>query len=195
MKFNFIFILLQFATAMLFNACSTQDTTKVANNLTAPYLTATDNQQYDDENLRHKLEVKLKDQIDQGEIYVMVTNNDVLLVGQVKTKDEIELATAIAKSIPSTNKVFNYLTISANPKLNLDFSTAKLISKRLKKQIDIQGNAIKVLAGDNVVYLMGTNIGNLNATAAAIKGLHSLDGVDKVVNLIQKGPEDYYVEQ
>ncbi len=193
MKFSNVLIL-SLAASSLLNACSTEDSTKVSNSLTAPYLTAADNAKYDGKNLADKIQRMIRKQILKSKVYVTVTNDNVLLVGQVKTASDIEQATAIAKSIPSTKKVFNYLTVNANPKLNTDSSLADEIREHFEKQIDIQGHAVTVVVCDGVVYLLGTNLGNLTAAEETSKGIYSLDGVDKVVYLIQKGPRDYYVK-
>jgi osmotically-inducible protein OsmY len=115
----------------------------------------------------------------------------VLLVGQVASNTDKATAETICKKWPSTQKIFNYLTVNAQPSLNMNSSITSDAKKRISMQYDIEPTAITVTTVDNVVYIMGTNIGNLSALDEAIKGIYSISNVNKVVNLEQKGSADY----
>lgn len=172
--------------------CSTNPTTKISDQLTSPYLTNLDNQRTDDKMLRNKLQDQLDDEIKNSAIKVVVDHDNVLLVGQVASQSDSSQATVLCKQSPSINKVFNYLTVAAKPSLSINSSINNDAQGRLDTQIDIQGKRLTVITVDHVVYIMGTNIGNLTSLDYAIKGINNIEGVNKVVNLVQKGNFDYY---
>lgn len=172
--------------------CSTNPTTKISDQLTSPYLTNLDNQRTDDKMLRNKLQDQLDDEIKNSAIKVVVDHDNVLLVGQVASQSDSSQATVLSKQSSSVNKVFNYLTVAAKPSLSINSSINSDAQDRLDTQIDIQGKRLTVITVDHVVYIMGTNIGNLTSLDYAIKGINNIEGVNKVVNLVQKGNFDYY---
>ncbi len=172
--------------------CSTNPTTKISDQLTSPYLTNLDNQRTDDKMLRNKLQDQLDDEIKNSAIKVVVDHDNVLLVGQVASQSDSNQATVLCKQSSSVNKVFNYLTVAAKPSLNINSSVNNDAQDRLDTQIDIQGKRLTVITVDHVVYIMGTNIGNLTSLDYAIKGINNIEGVNQVVNLVQKGNFDYY---
>ena len=172
--------------------CSTNPTTKISDQLTSPYLTNLDNQRTDDKMLRNKLQDQLDDEIKNSAIKVVVDHDNVLLVGQVASQSDSNQATVLCKQSSSVNKVFNYLTVAAKPSLNINSSVNNDAQDQLDTQIDIQGKRLTVITVDHVVYIMGTNIGNLTSLDYAIKGINNIEGVNQVVNLVQKGNFDYY---
>ncbi len=184
-----LFILISASVAL--SACSTNATTRVASNLTSPFLTDQDNQRSDDTALEGRLKDDLDRQIPGNKIKVVVTNNDVLLVGQVATAAAKKQAANICENSPSVQEIFNYLTVNVNPSLNTNSSITKDATDRLDKQNDLNASLMKVITVDDVVYIMGTNVGNLDALKKAINGIYSIDNVQKVVNLEQVGPRDY----
>ncbi len=184
-------LLVLFSTSVVLSACSTNATTHVASNLTSPFLTDQDNQISDDTALEGRLKDDLDRQIPGNKIKVVVTNGDVLLVGQVATAAAKTQATSICENSPSAEEVFNYLTVNVNPSLNTNSSITKDATNRLDRQNDLNVDLIKVVTVDDVVYIMGTNVGNLNSLRKAINGIYSIDNVQKVVNLEQVGPRDY----
>lgn len=177
---------------LVVSGCSTNPTTKISDQLTSPYLTNLDNQRTDDKMLRNKLQDQLDDELQGSAIKVVVDHDNVLLVGQVATQNDSNQATVLCKRSPSVAKVFNYLTVTPKPSLNINSSVNTDAKDRLDTQIDIQGRLLTTITVDHVVYIMGTNIGNLGSLDYAIKGIYSIEGVNKVVNLVQKGNFDYY---
>lgn len=175
----------------LSTGCSTEASFKVNAALTAPYITNVENQRDDDLALASRLDDILGSQIPTSKIFVIVNNYNVLLVGQVASNTDKATAESICKKWPTTNLVFNYLTVSAKPELNTSSSITHEAMKRVDMQYDIDSKAIIMTTVDNVVYMMGTNVGNLTALNEVIKGIYSIDNVNKVVNLEQKGPADY----
>lgn len=184
-----LFVLISAGIAL--SACSTTATTHVASNLTSPFLTDQDNQRSDDTALENRLKDDLDRQIPGNKIKVVVTNDDVLLVGQVATAAAKTQAANICENSPSAREVFNYLTVNPYPALNTNSSITNDAKNRLDKQNDLNSDLIKVVTVDDVVYIMGSNVGNLNSLKKAINGIYSIDNVQKVVNLEQVGPRDY----
>jgi hypothetical protein len=58
-------------------------------------------------------------------------------------------------------------------------------------QNDIIAKNLKIITVDNIVYIMGSNVGNLTSLDLAVNGIYSIHDVKKVVNLEQKGHLDY----
>jgi osmotically-inducible protein OsmY len=172
-------------------ACSTNPTTKISDQLTSPYITNLDNQKADDISLKNNLQDKLDDAIPNNAIKVVTDHFNVLLVGQVATQTDKDQASVICKQFPGIKKVFNYLTVTMKPSLHVNSSITKDAVARLDHQNDIRGKMLTVVTVEDVVYIMGTNIGNLTALGAAINGIYTIDGVKKVVNLEQPGDVDY----
>lgn len=177
--------------SLLSTGCSTEASFKVNADLTAPYITNVENQRDDDLALASRLDDILGSQIPTSKIFVIVNNYNVLLVGQVASNADKATAESICKKWPTTNLVFNYLTVAAKPSLNTSSSITREAMKRVDMQYDIDSKAVIMTTVDNVVYLMGTNVGNLTALNEVIKGIYSIDNVNKVVNLEQRGPSDY----
>ncbi|MBX9865937.1 MAG: BON domain-containing protein [Burkholderiales bacterium] len=190
MKHRYLFAILA-GVGLLATACSTEASFKVDAALTAPYITDSENQRDDGQALAERLDDVLDAQIPTNKIKVVVDHYNVLLVGQVASNTDKATAETICKKWPSTQKIFNYLTVNAQPSLNMNSSITSEATKRISMQYDIEPTAITVTTVDNVVYIMGTNIGNLSALDEAIKGIYSISKVNKVVNLEQKGSADY----
>ena len=179
-------------SALTIVSCSTQAVYKVSSELTAPYYTDADNQAKDDKDLQDKLKAMYKAQIPGNAIDVTAYSGEVLLVGQVPSSNDKARAAAIAKQIPYVKQVDNYLTINANkPVLNSNSSLADKAMARIKSQSDIDAQYVRVNAVDGVVYIMGSNLGNLTALNKAINGIYAMNGVNKVINLVKPGDKDY----
>ena len=179
-------------SALTIVSCSTQAVYKVSSELTAPYYTDADNQAKDDKDLQDKLKAMYKAQIPGNAIDVTAYSGEVLLVGQVPSSNDKARAAAIAKQIPYVKQIDNYLTINANkPVLNSNSSLADKAMARIKSQSDIDAQYVRVNAVDGVVYIMGSNLGNLTALNKAINGIYAMNGVNKVINLVKPGDKDY----
>lgn len=189
-KFKYLLALIT-GLSLLLTACSTEASFKVNADLTAPYITDVENQRNDDLALASRLQDLLKSQIPTSKLRVLVDHYNVLLVGQVASNTDKATAESICKKWPSTQKIFNYLTVAAQPSLNISSSITNEAVRRVDMQYDIDTKALTIITVDNVVYLMGTNVGNLTALNDIIKGIYSIDDVNKVVNLEQRGPSDY----
>ncbi len=184
--------------SILVSSCSTEASFKVNAQLTAPYVTEAQNQKDDDQALAKRLSNILDDQVPSGKIKIVVDHYNVLLVGQVASNNDKATAESICKKWPSTNKVFNYLTVATapdSPSLNVNSSITNDVNQLIEVQYDIDSSALQVITVDNVVYFVGTNIGNLSSLDDVIKATYSINKVRKVVNLEQKGEEDYITQQ
>lgn len=180
------------ASMLAITSCSTQAAYKVSSELTAPYYTDADNQAKDDKDLQNKLKNLYKTQILGNAIDITAYSGEVLLVGQVPNSSDKARAETIAKQIPYVKLVDNYLTVNANkPVLNSNSSLADKAMARIKSQSDIDAQYVRVNAVDGVVYIMGSNLGNLTALDKAIKGIYAMDGVNQVINLVKPGDKDY----
>lgn len=185
-------IVLNLLIVVLMYGCSTEASVKVSNQLTSPYITDTDHQRQDDTALEQKIERLFTKHLIGDEIQPVVLNYDVLLVGQVSSNADRSKAVRMVKNLPSPKHVFNYIKVAAKPKLNTNSKINEQAVDRLETQNNINGKAMKVITVDNVVYLMGTNLGDLTALNTAINGIYSIPGVRKVINLVQPGDQDYY---
>lgn len=185
---------LVYATIGLF-ACSTESSFKVNQELTSPYITEVQAQRDNDKDLATKLGNIISNQFPTSKIKVIVNNNNVLLVGQVKANADSIQAETICKKWPGTNKVFNYLTLSDKPALNTSYFMASDAKEKVKAFFDVNFETMDFIAVDNVVYIMGTNVGNLTALDTAIERMYSIPKVTKVVNLEQRGDNDYDVQK
>lgn len=173
--------------------CSTEAPYKVNKQLTAPYITDAQNQQDDDKALAKRLNSVLSDQLVNSKIKVVVNHSNVLLVGQVASNGDKLNAESICNKWPGTKQVFDYMTIADQPNLDSSSSISSAAMDRIKMQFDINTDSINVATVDDVVYIMGTDVGNLTALDTAIKAIYSIPKVRKVVNLVQKGSLDYVV--
>lgn len=186
--------ILVYATLGLF-ACSTESSFKVNQELTSPYITQAQAQHDNDKDLATRLGNVLSKQFPLSKIKVVVNNNDVLLVGQVKSNSDSIQAESVCKKWPGTEKVFNYLTLSDKPTLNTSSFMASDAQEKVKGFFDINFEVMDFIAVDNVIYIMGTNVGNLTALDTAIERMYSIPKVTKVVNLEQRGEDDYDVQK
>lgn len=149
------------------------------------------NEQYDNTNFDKKMQRMVKQHFPTVKIKVVANYFDVLVVGEVDSQSTKDKIVKYIKSQHNVKQVWDYTTISSLPKLNYDSSIVSDVEDRLAREKDLQPNAIVVVAVDGVVYLMGTNIGNWTHLKTAIDGIYTIEGVTKVVNLIQRGPLDY----
>lgn len=179
------------------SSCSTEASFKVNAQLTSPYVTDEQTQKDSDTALAKRLNNVLDDQIPNSEIKVVVDHYNVLLVGQVASSNDKATAESICKKWPSTAQVLDYLTIVSppnSPSLNTNSSISSDVKNLVEAKYDLDPNAVQIITVDNVVYIFGTNVGNLSALNDVIKNTYSINKVQKVVNLEQKGDQDYTTE-
>ena len=138
----------------------------------------------DDKTIQTKLALKYgeTDSFPDSNIYVDVYSSEVLLTGQVKTKELRGYAENVARGYPGVVKVYNHLDIRL-PSSAKARSTDTLITLQLKTQLfgtsNVSSNNIKIETTNSIVYMMGvvTPLEAESATAVASK----VGGVAKVI--------------
>src|SRR5579863_6278321 len=143
----------------------------------------------DDQTLEHKVNNVLSAQVPDGSFTVASHNGRVLLAGQVSTQEQKDKAVLAVTNTAGVKKVWNYLTLAVNETvgdISHDTYLTSLAKSRLIGQKGVNTNNIKVVTCSDVVYLLGDNnsAGDPVQIAGAVKGIESISGVKKVVNLI-----------
>jgi osmotically-inducible protein OsmY len=144
----------------------------------------------DDQTLEHDVNNVLSAQVPDGSFTVASHNGRVLLAGQVSTPEEKDKAALAVTNTNGVKKVWDYLTLSINETvgdISHDTYLTSLAKSRIIGQKGVNANNIKVVTCSDVVYLLGDSksAGDPVQIAGAIKGIESISGVKKVVNLIQ----------
>jgi|GEM_PF-6474074 len=144
----------------------------------------------DDQTLEHSINNVLDAQVPNGSFTVASHDGRVLLAGQVSTQEEKDKAAVAVTNTDGVKKVWNYLTLSINETvgdISHDTYLTSLAKSRIIGQKGVNANNIKVVTCSDVVYLLGDSntVGDSAQIAGAIKGIESISGVKKVVNLIQ----------
>lgn len=143
---------------------------------------------FSDQDLEHKVNNVLDAQVPNGSFTVASYNSQVLLAGQVPTKDALNRANLAATNTSGVKKVWNYLTVGKKESLSEVTSDTYITSAaktRLIAQKKVNTNNIKVVTCAGVVYLLGQNAGDKVQVDGAIDGIQQIDGVKNVVNLIK----------
>ncbi|HLX53558.1 MAG TPA: BON domain-containing protein [Aquella sp.] len=143
----------------------------------------------DDQTLEHRVNNVLSAQVPDGSFTVASHNGRVLLAGQVSTQEQKDKAVLAVTNTAGVKKVWNYLTLAVNETvgdISHDTYLTSLAKSRLIGQKGVNTNNIKVVTCSDVVYLLGDNnsAGDPVQIAGAVKGIESISGVKKVVNLI-----------
>ncbi|RTK97919.1 MAG: BON domain-containing protein [Neisseriaceae bacterium] len=202
MKLNKLLVsLLLGSMALGFAACSTEAPYMIDSSLTSQYMSAGDIQAKDDDALSKRLTDFLSTEFKGSDVKAIVRFDNVLLVGQVLNNSDKLKMVDICKKWPGTKEVYDYLTVvepttnKPNPSasLNMSSSLASKAMDLIKLHYDISPENIKLVVVDGVVYIIGTNVGNLNALHDAIENMYSIKGIHKVINLEKIGNMDYNV--
>lgn len=173
---------------VLFTGCQSYFYSQVPEPFTSNAETsAIDNQSY-----QEKLQKMVDKKFPKADIKITTDHFNVLIAGQVESQKTKEAATAFVQKQQYVRDVYNYTTITAKPSYSSSSSIVSQVQDRLSKEPDIDSSKVTVTYVDGVVYLMGSNIGNLTHYGRAIKGIYTISGVIKVVDLVKPGSEDYY---
>ena len=151
-----------------------------------------ENQKQDDIIQSEKLNAFIKKQFPNVAVLATSDHFNVLLAGQVDSADTKTKLVQFVKAQNEVKKVFDYTTISATPKLKYSSSLTDEANNRIATEYNINTDQITVIAVGSVVYVMGTNIGDLTSFKKALDGVAASRHVRKVVNLVQPGKDDYY---
>ncbi|MCC2625368.1 MAG: hypothetical protein K0R14_1241 [Burkholderiales bacterium] len=174
--------------SILFTGCASYFYSQVPE----PFPTNTENQEMDNKLYSKKIQKMVDKKFPKADLKIVADHFNVLVAGQVesqKTKDDV---VALVRSLKDIRDVYDYTTITANPSYNGSSSIESDVKDRLSQEPNIADAKISVTYVDSVVYLMGTNVGDMTHLARAIKGIYAMEGVKKVVNLIKPGKSDYY---
>jgi osmotically-inducible protein OsmY len=175
-------------TSILFTGCASYFYSQVPE----PFTTNAETQDIDNRAYSEKIQKMVDKKFPKADIKIVADHFNVLVAGQVesqKTKDDV---VALVKAGKNIRDVYDYTTITAKPSYNGSSSIESDVKERLNQEPDLADARISVTYIDSVVYLMGTNIGDMTHLARAIKGIYAMEGVKKVVNLVKPGKLDYY---
>lgn len=143
----------------------------------------------DDELIENKALVnidKAAPELAQSHIVVTSFNGIVLLAGQVSTEALRQRAAATVAKIKKVRRVHNEITVAGKTSMvirsNDSWITTKIKSKMLSDKT-IQGNRIKVVTENGVVYLMGLITREEGDRAAEVA--RKTSGVQKVVRIFE----------
>ncbi len=146
----------------------------------------TDNQLEDDMNFSQKLQNLVNQQDPLAKVKIVSDHFNVLIVGQVSTEEEKTQIVNLIKRQAITKQVWDYTTIHAKPQLNLDPTIAHKAQDRVDTEYNITQDHVQAVTADNVVYLMGeVNIAHTTNLKDAMPGVYAIEGVTKVVSLVQ----------
>lgn len=159
--------------------------------LTVQYTSNAENLRNDNANMATKIQDKIMLYYPSSEVKVFANDFNVLILGEVKTTNIKDQITVLAQSEHSIKEVWNYVTVNPKPNFKLNKSVITEVRGRIVLEKNLMPDNVEVEAVGSTVYLMGRNIGNLTYFDRAIRGIYMLEGVDKVVNLTRKGPDDY----
>ncbi len=122
----------------------------------------------------------------QSHINVVSYNGQVLLVGQVPSAQVKQEAEQIARQIQHVRKVHNELEI-AGPTSTIIRINDTYLTSRVKLQLladeSVEGNRIKVVTENGVVYLMG--LVRPDEAERAVEITRSVSGVRKIVKVFE----------
>ncbi|MET4161516.1 osmotically-inducible protein OsmY [Marinobacterium sp. MBR-111] len=122
----------------------------------------------------------------QSHINVVSYNGQILLVGQVPNEQVKQEAERVASQVRHVRKIHNELEI-AGPTSTIVRSNDVYLTSRIKVQMladkSIEGNRIKVVTENGVVYLMG--LVRRDEADRAVDITRSVTGVRKIVKVFE----------
>nr|WP_314485967.1 BON domain-containing protein [uncultured Kingella sp.] len=151
--------------------------------------------QFDDETTEMHIRTNAKALIKQNNpnstatLSVISYNRKVLLLGQVLTETEKQLAEQAARNEPQVQNVYNYINVSSEPRtvanINYDtWLTSKLRSKLLTLTTSgVYPGHVKVVSFNSVVYVFGLLTPEQQTLVS--NTVSSVAGVQQVVTLYE----------
>jgi len=143
----------------------------------------------EDENIERKATVNISAAdpgLDSAHITVVSYNGYVLIAGQVPTEELKQKASDVVRKIRGVRRIYNELTVSGNTNALTRSSDAWLTTKvksALLASSEIEGNRVKVVTENGVVYLMGM-VSRAEAERIA-DSARSAYGAQKIVQLFE----------
>lgn len=187
-RVKFTNICLSLSAAVLLTACPSSYYSQIPE----PFNSNHQNQLADSDHY----ETKLQDLVDKkfasiAKVKVVVNHFNVLVVGQVNSKDTQENLDAFIKRQTDTREFWDYTEVALKPSLKEDTGLAKKVTERLSDEQDINLDDISITVVDGIVYILGTNFGDVTHLTFAIRGVYAIEGVQGVVNLAKPGSGDF----
>ena len=115
----------------------------------------------DDEAIETKAKVNINaadPSFDDGHINVISYNSYVLIVGQVPSQELKDKASEVVREIRRVRRIYNELEVAGNISM-LTRSSDTWITSKVKSSLlassETEGNRVKVVTENSVVYLMG----------------------------------------
>ena len=143
----------------------------------------------EDENIETKAMVNVRgsnDAFDSAHLVIVSYNGYVLIAGQVPTQALKDQATRVVKEVRGVRRIYNELEIAA-PSSGMTRTSDTWITSKVKSFMlassDIQGNRVKVVTENGVVYLMGLATRDEAERIAAEAA--DTSGVQRVVKLFE----------
>lgn len=143
----------------------------------------------EDESIETKAMVNIRaanDAFDDAHLVIVSYNGYVLIAGQVANQALKDQATRVATEVRGVRRIYNELEIAA-PSSGMTRTSDTWITSKVKSFMlangDIQGNRVKVVTENGVVYLMGLATRDEAERIAAEAA--DTSGVQRVVKLFE----------
>ncbi|MEH6585356.1 MAG: BON domain-containing protein [Halioglobus sp.] len=143
----------------------------------------------EDESIETKAMVNIRaanDAFDNAHLVIVSYNGYVLIAGQVASQELKDQATRVAKEVRGVRRIYNELEIAA-PSSGMTRTSDTWITSKVKSFMlangDIQGNRVKIVTENGVVYLMGLATRDEAERIAAEAA--DTSGVQRVVKLFE----------
>ena len=168
---------------LMLTGCAMSDYSTI---MDTPNLGPTHNQNADDTNFSKKLQILVKEQIPGAKVMLVSDHFNILIAGQEPNTETQEKVIALIKRQAITRQVWDYTTIQPEPKLHYNSKITEKAQDRLNTEYNITQDTVTAVAIDSVVYIMGeVNIANKVNMNDAMPGVYAIEGVIKVVSLVQ----------
>ncbi|MEM9256029.1 MAG: BON domain-containing protein [Pseudomonadota bacterium] len=190
MRLSILSLLL--CSALLTSGCSSVLTTMDTGTIEDDPGERTMGQMLEDQNIETKATVNIhaaNEAFDNTHINIISYNGFVLMVGQVPTQALKDQATDVVRNIRAVRRIYNELELAA-PSSAMTRASDSWITAKVKSWLlgssDIQGNRVKVVTEDGVVYLMGlataAEAERISDTAAGISGVQRVVRLFEIIN-------------
>jgi osmotically-inducible protein OsmY len=143
----------------------------------------------EDDNIETKARVNIHaadEAFDNAHLNIVSYNGYVLIAGQVPTETLKTKATDVVRKIRGVRRIYNELEVAA-PSSGMTRTSDTWITTKVKSFLlgnpDIQGNRVKVVTEDGVVYLMG--LVTRDEAKRITDQASEISGVQKVVRLFE----------
>ena len=143
----------------------------------------------EDDNIETKARVNIhaaNEAFDDAHLNIVSYNGYVLIVGQVPNEAMKAQATEVVRKIRGVRRIYNELEVAA-PSSGMTRTSDTWITTKVKSFLlgnpDIQGNRVKVVTEDGVVYLMG--LATPEEAQRITDEASDISGVQKVVKLFE----------